>query len=436
MKRFVTLVALAATVLPLWGQPNTKGYYKDIFMDSGIKLTSRYDLPASRYLDLSMEDFVSTDHTDSTTALTMIDTMRQTMMMAGSPYDENGILLYPDGAPRFRVIYMNGGKAGSHGTSLGAQARDNIRAYIKAGGSYVGTCAGAYIASRGAVYSKNIDSTIFYTGYLGIFPGIVRGTALEQSQTDMTIEKGSPLLKYYDFGGDMHLKEVRHNGGCYLFTGRDLPAGTEILARYDTGDRKLERKIHAEASIWSYKKDDESGRVVSCGSHPEAICSGERLDLMCAMLKYAMEGNGNPKVKAALTSGECRNMTRFTHDGDPSHTGVGDLQYHHFTIEVPKGAESLVIRIVPVPGYSEANLYLFATPDEFAFKDNSSYKDVTLGAAKEIVINNPKKGTWYISVMGADTVGTVQTKWGTEYVSNLDVLNGIPYSIEATVSNK
>lgn len=60
----------------------------------------------------------------------------------GSPEDENGILLYPDGEPRFRMIYVNGGLATQHGRSLGEDGRQRIRDYVAAGGSYLGSCAG------------------------------------------------------------------------------------------------------------------------------------------------------------------------------------------------------------------------------------------------------------------------------------------------------
>ena len=47
---------------PALAQNNNDGYYKDIFMDSGIRLNSLTDLPVSRYLGLSIESFVSATH--------------------------------------------------------------------------------------------------------------------------------------------------------------------------------------------------------------------------------------------------------------------------------------------------------------------------------------------------------------------------------------
>ena len=120
---------------------------KDVFMDSGINVNSLKDLPAARFIGASWEAFISAPH--SPMELTLRDTLLQREMICGSEMDENGVLLYPDGEPRFRVIYMNGGKATAHGRSLTPAGRSNMQKFLKNGGSYVGTCAGAYISSMG-----------------------------------------------------------------------------------------------------------------------------------------------------------------------------------------------------------------------------------------------------------------------------------------------
>ena len=109
----ITILLLASSLS--FGQDRAKGYYKDIFFDGGIFLNSYPDLPAANYLNLSIEMFNSS----KSEYLTALDTLYQTLLFCGSEIDENGILLYPDGAPRFRMIYTNGGKATQHGRSLG-----------------------------------------------------------------------------------------------------------------------------------------------------------------------------------------------------------------------------------------------------------------------------------------------------------------------------
>lgn len=90
-RSFFFLLALTLSLLgmvwPLRAQTGSEGYYKDVFMDSGIRLTSKSDLPVTRYLDLTMERFISA----VTKELTAVDTVLQYATFAGSPIDENGV---------------------------------------------------------------------------------------------------------------------------------------------------------------------------------------------------------------------------------------------------------------------------------------------------------------------------------------------------------
>jgi len=400
------------------------GFYKDIFMDSGIRLTSRRTLPAQEHLGLTMEFFVSAPNK----ALTRQDTLQQTKIFCGSEKDTNGVLLYPDGAPRFRMIYVNGGAAKAHLVSLTPIGCDRLRKYVAAGGSFIGTCAGAYIASGGLInrYNRKERTDI----YLGIYPGMVRRTRLQKRRPNLLIEKQSPLLQYYDFGGDRLVERVFHNFGCYMEESKlgEVPPKTEILARYifdDTDRVQIDRK----PSIWAIKESAKRGRVISCGSHPEGVKEGERMELMAAMILYAMDGNGQPVIKAKLAAGKTRLMDKRTEDNNPAFTRIGDRQYHHFTIDVPKKCSQAVITLKGVAGEDNFDLTLCANRKELAFCGNATSKETSKGCNKTLVINKPKAGKWYVSVLCETTVTTHTGKYGTEYSGRTDVLNGVPYSI-------
>jgi Uncharacterized conserved protein len=405
-----------------FGQDYAKGYYKDIFMDGGVRLTSKKDLPVARYLDLSIEKVLSA----ATKDLTNLDTLNQSMMIAGSSLDENGILLYPDGEPRFRMIYVNGGLATQHGRSLGEEGREAIRKFIANGGSYVGSCAGAFLVGR---YCDEVEPQIrkeyldIWTGGYGITTGI------SDSYTGMLVPDDSPLLNYYDFGGDHFIDSVYHNNGCYACNDGRAPEGTEILLRYVADTFKLNPPVHMEASCWAYKKDDRSGRVIAMGSHPESKCTDERLDLMASLVKYAMEGNGSPSIKGVLKNGETRTMKLMTHDGNPDFTCIGDRQYHHFCIDIPEGVAEVVISLGHLVGRDNYDMHLFARYGGLAFMDNADYRNIALGFDKAILIRRPKAGKLYLSVFCATTVDTKETFYGTQYTGRTDVLNGVPYTI-------
>lgn len=105
--------------------------------------------------------------------------------------------------------------------------------------SYVGTCAGAFFASNG--YDGKKD----YPYYLSAWPGMMQHTGLNKTASGVFIEEDSPLLHYYDFGGDHYVDSVRHNGGSYPV---DLPSGTEVLACLDYPKKSI---VHLKPCIWS-----------------------------------------------------------------------------------------------------------------------------------------------------------------------------------------
>ncbi len=419
LSKLLLTVLLVASVSTL----DAQGYYKDIFMDGGIRLTSRKDLPAARRLGLSIEHLITTGRGRGNSPHTAQDTIMQDAVLRGSEIDHNGVLLYPDGEPRFKMVYVNGGLATAHARSLGDKGRDNFITFVENGGSYVGTCAGMFMATLGNSKKFNIPQKI----YLHIWPGVVNSTGLSRTPTGFFIEPGSALLNYYDFGGDMYIDSVYHNGGGFIYQPEGLPEGTEILTRYDYKElTKDGTSIHNEISSWAYKANEGSGRVVLTGSHPEAVGYGERLDLMSALLLYAIDGVGTTKIKGELIQGESRIMDKSTLDNDPAYTKIGDKQYHHFTVEIPEGAKNIVIELKGSPRY-DLNLYL--AKDTPAFVDKASYLDITRGGAKKIEVESLEPGTWYVAVECATTVETVLTKWGHQYEGDLSVLNGVPYTI-------
>ncbi len=388
-----------------------EGFYKDIFMDGGINLTSRTNLPAAEHLGLSIEYFASPD-----------DYGAQNQLFIGSKDDLNGVLLYPDGQPRFRMIYVNGGRATAHGKSLGEKGRNRINQYFSKGGSYVGTCAGAFLSSAG---TQN-DSELPRDGYLSLWNGRAHTTGLSDSYTGMFIEENSPLLMYYDFGGDMYIDDVRHNGGCFAYQDEEYPEGTEVLLRYDYTEGNSTYLIHNEISTWAYKSSTSSGRLVNIGSHPEGVTSGERRDLMAALILYAIDGNGDPVLKGELHNNEVREMTKSTDENDPPYTMIGDRQYHHFKANIPGGAENISVTLEGADGF-DLNLYM--NKDDFAFRSVADHMNLDKDSDKQLNFNSLEEGEWFIAVECYTTVETAKTEWGFDYTGKTDVLNGVPYSI-------
>lgn len=386
-----------------------RSFYKDIFLDAGIALTSRKSLAAAKYLGLSLEG-ISLPYSSSSASHKAL----QTAMISGDSSDLNGRLLYPDGQPRYRLLFVNGGDSAPHGQSLGTKGLENMRSFVKSGGSYVGTCAGAFLASNG------FDGRPNYSNYLSVWPGMMNHTGLSNTYSGMFIEKGSPLLTYFDFGGDHYVDSVRHNSGGYPV---DFPLRTEILARYDYPKNG---NVHRKPSAWAYKESLRTGRVVLEGSHPEEVKDGERRDLTAAMMLYAMDGVGVAVLKGYLKNGGERVMDKTTEDNNPAYTRIGDLQTHHFAAYIPSDAHNIRVELSST---SDCDLALMMNQGTYAFSDVAEYKADIPGSKQQLCFPSIREGLWFIGVQCLTTVTVTETDYGQEYGGNLEVLNGIPYQI-------
>lgn len=387
-----------------------EGYYKDIFMDSGVSLSSRRRLPSAESLGLSYELYAGKD------------AEKQRELLVGTEEDTNGVLLYPDGQPRFRMIYVNGGGATKHGLSLGESGRSVLTEFYNSGGSYCGSCAGSFLS--GVNTDKNSDPR---DGYLHIFPYNTLNTGIKKARVGHHIPPASPLLKFHDFGGDLYVADIYHNNGNWLaMQALQEMRDVEVLATYDTPDKKT----HEGAAIWAWKKNATAGRVINIGSHPEGITTGERLSLTEACFQYAVAGVGQPDadVKAVLEDGIVRQMDKETAANDPLHTKIGDRQYHHFVFDVDQDATDVQIQLTGESGF-ELNIFLHR--DSPAFRSNATYSNTSSGATKALR-QTLTPGRWFASVQCATTVDAVldETQSFYRYKGKTDVLSGVGYSIE------
>lgn len=389
------------------------GYHADVFVEGGIMLNSEYDYPVFKKMGLTAEKFIASK------TPTEVDTLLQESLLQENPWDENGILFYPDGAPRYRFIYMNRGKAGKHGQSLDNAGRNSIERFVNAGGGYVGTCAAAFLSSRflmtnGTLVPKSNE-------YLGIWPGATESTALGDSYTAMVLPADSPLSKT-----EQMIDSIPHSGGCFALENLSWPSGTEVLARFETSGRDLDKDIDGKPAIWAYRPSKTSGRIVVAGSQIEQCDTPEGLWLMEGMIRYALEANPEPEIKGSLTLKETRNMIYRTSAGKPRETRIGDGQFHYFTVDIPKGRESVTIVLSSIPGWEDFDLYIYASKDKIS---TTGSKNESKGVDKELVLNNPEPGKYYIAIYCATTVDTIETSRGTQYAGRIDVLNGVPYTL-------
>ena len=440
MKRLLFLCPLAVILLFATLKPAAAQYYKDVFVDAGIHLSDYHDFPVARLLGLSWERFTAGEYPD---LLTLQDTVIQRALYEGSPLDENGVWLYPDGAPRFRMIYIHGGLATRHGNSMGETGREHLRAFVRNGGSYIGSCAGAFLVSLGGTdfdqtKGRCRDDQVNFVNdkYLHLFPGRTLETRLSNSYADLILEKNSPLLKYSNFGGSNRIPQVRHSNGCCIVEkAPHFPKGTRPLLRFDfAGDTAAGRPypLTGKIAIWSFRDNDTSGLVIATGSHPESnpqgmIAKGPSLNLFSALVQYALDETGPTRIKGSLRNGEPRVMDRKTSDNDPARTRIGDKQYHHFTVKIPRKARNITVRLEG--GYPQDDLYLTLRKGDFAWAREADHADCAPGCDKTMFLESLPAGIWYVGVHCATTVDAVPTDKGYTYTGHVETLNGVPYTL-------
>lgn len=385
------------------------GFYKDLFMDGGVNLASRKDLPAADNLGLAYEYYAGEDPED------------QRRIIGGDTFDLNGTLLYPDGAPRFRMIYVNGGQATKHGLSLGEVARERYRQHNRAGGAYCGTCAGAFFSCL-----NTNDNEGAREGYLHIFPYNTISTGISRQRVSQVLSSDSPLLRYRNFGGDQLVTDVFHNGGNWipLDMAASFPS-VEVLATYSVPGHEIDKG----AAIWSYRENVNKGRVVAIGSHPEGETNGEIRDLLEACFLYALDGMGKTKTKGILIPGETRFMNRSTTDGEPLHTKIGDGQVHYFDIIVPEETPNLNLEI---KGKSGFDFHYYLNPEEIDFTVPTEFQDQQDGSVKSFS-KKLRPGKWILAVECASRVKTeireARDSTYFEVINNRELLNGVEYEI-------
>lgn len=417
--------------------PN-KAFYKDMFNDDGVGVCpGRGNLNA--FKDLASRGFTyeyvecqekhrATTYVSSLSSVPLESRNAMLKYYVGSDNDSNGYLLYPDGEPRFKMFYVNGGYENTHVAAWTAQGRENIRTFFYNGGSYTGNCCGALLCTYRNQPGWTHSGQTPVTGTVGLWPGYPKGMA-GNFTTHFDVPKDSPLMKYntleyQDIIFDGHVDSVRHANGPFFPNPGQVP-GTEVLGVYSDQSRS---GYGYPCSI-AYKPSIYTGRVAICGSHPETTPGSECLWFMTSMFRYAMDGVGIAKVKGILHNGEVRNMTKSTEDKDPAFTKVGDKQCHHFAFALPEGARNIKVRMESLQGF---NLSLRMASGTFAFKEDAQYKVENTNAVKELTFSTLPKGTWYVGVQCEDTVDTANDDYGIIYTGNTAVLNGAPYRISVS----
>jgi hypothetical protein len=359
--QFECLEARLVLSADLW--PKGAGLKADVFVDGGAELSKVGLEKPANLAGLTREVFFT--RSSATTRA----------VIGGNANDTNGALLYPDGQPRYSVLYVNGG-SGTHASAMGAAGRQAVEAFHANGGSYTGSCAGEFVASR------RIPA---------LWGGQVGNPGRTGKQTVVFDEVDHPLVQYlvgWNNGSNV-VTGIPHYWGPRNSESYRHPDGTEFLGT-------ITRGLYTGTDfLIEYQKSAESGGTVLSPSHPEYNRNAGNTALMAAILKRADDlSKVEPDIKGTLTTDQSVVMS------DPTQR-VGDGQYHRYLVEVAEGTSVLHVGITGLTG----NADLFVQRDGVAHAGAYLAKSTETGVADDtITLLNPQPGVYEVSVFGAHTV--------------------------------
>lgn len=319
--------------------------------------------------------------------------------LQASEDDSNGILVYPDGTARVRLLIMPGGNsmwtmcevAGVSDTTVEA-ARDERAKFAEArkvpkgafntGMNYVGACAGFFTGASGYTIPRAL-----HAGW-GLWPGRVSniGPGQKRPFPDVVFDEAHadhPLVKAAEGG---RLRGMYYNGGP---VGPEAGiADTEYLGKYVGGAMP---ELIDDTFLVAYKSSTnlQGGRAVMTTGHPEV----HHPDFLLAMARYAVDREYEVP-RRALTPGK------------PVQAVAGDGQMQYWSVELPAG-KTLTVTL---EGMEEnCDLYLRADlPPTFKLHDvastNAGRADETASVNFSTLVATDATATWFIGVHGRHIV--------------------------------
>jgi hypothetical protein len=325
--------------------------------------------------------------------------------LQSSEADANGILVYPDGTARVRLMIMPGGnsffcmadvagvsemtpEAAKNERAKFVEARKIPQEAFKTGMNYVGCCGGFFTATSGYDVPRAL-----HTGW-GFWPGKVKniGPGKRTPFPDVVFDAAQASHPLYKATQGGVLKGMYYNGGP-IGVLPDIP-DTEYFGKYQGG------ALTELAGDWfcvSYKAKDNllGGRCVIATGHPEV----GHASFLQAMADYAVDHEYEVTVKPLEA-------------GKPVDAVAGDDQVQYYSLAVESGRKLTVT----LTGLGDnCDLYLRAgLPPTFKRHDLKSTGDKKTD--EKLAVAATKAGTYYFGVHGRHAV-----------------LNGAKYTLTATV---
>lgn len=164
------------------------------------------------------------------------------------------------------LLIIPGGRDVFYHSALDGIGTDKIRAFVEAGGNYLGICAGAYFACRAIEFEKGGALEVCAPRSLQFFPGIAQGPAYGPNKYSYENAKGAEAARIswksqecavYFNGGCTFLPDDPATSGLPLSAYLDLPGQPHAILELPVGKgRAILSGVHFEYSPQYMKADD------------------------------------------------------------------------------------------------------------------------------------------------------------------------------------
>lgn len=167
------------------------------------------------------------------------------------------------------LFIMPGGADMAFLQRLGTAGILRLRSAVERGATYIGTCAGAYFASRSCIFeAKDPKLRVVGTRPLSLAPYDAIGAI--RAGFSYGSERGASLEQLTCQWGQESFNAVSYcNGGC-AWQGVNEHTGTKVLARY-TGAALRRHDIMEECPAAVIVQTYGNGVAVLAGVHPELV---------------------------------------------------------------------------------------------------------------------------------------------------------------------
>ncbi len=152
--------------------------------------------------------------------------MRSLQLETASPLERLDALelLHSSWERSSSLLIVPGGRDCFYHSDLDGRGTDKIRAFVEAGGGYLGICAGAYFASGTIAFERGGPLEVCGERSLRFFPGLAWGPAYGPNQYSYENARGAKSATISTPLGD---GGIYFNGGCAF----DAPA-EDVIGRY------------------------------------------------------------------------------------------------------------------------------------------------------------------------------------------------------------